>query len=198
MPQQKSRNQLTSSKECCKILSVSSFFPPPPVAHVRALCQRRDALEKRVEPERNLRRWEAQLLEAATNIQHPFGRFVVVFPEPQAHMENAPAQGFAKKCSDFICLGFTLTEYIRIKSALYLLCSLAEKNLGKNPRPHATHTHAGHDSLQSINMHPWSGVWGMVVWKLSAWAKASLLQSGPSGRADSGALVLKIITVRVG
>ena len=116
MQQQKSRNQLTSSKECCKILSVSSFFPPPPVAHVRALCQRRDALEKRVEPERNLRRWEALLLEAATNIQHPFGRFVVVFPEPQAHMENAPAQGFAKNCNRFICLGFTLTEYIRIKS----------------------------------------------------------------------------------
>lgn len=50
----------------------------------------------------------------------------------------------------------------------YLLCSLAEKNLGKNPHPHATHTHAGHDSLQSTCI-----------------------------LGDSGALVLKIITVRV-
>ena len=70
---------------------------------------------------RNLRRWEAQLLEPATNIQQPFGRFAVVFPEPQARkMPQEMAKAYKNtgpiRSIRFYVLGFTLAEYICIKS----------------------------------------------------------------------------------
>lgn len=111
---------------------------------------------------------------------------------------KCPSSRVRKKMQPFYLLGLHIHGIHPYKISIWIYCVLWLRKTLERIRAHMQHILMQVMILYSINMHPWSGVWGMVVWKLSAWAKASLLQSGPSGRADSGALVLKIMTVRVG